>query len=66
MSDFYSNFFENKFNLLPNQYLIIREAATGELADALRWNGEEYKTLRFGNFKSAHFGEVKPMKDDVY
>ena len=66
MSYFYSNFSENKYNLLPNQYLIIREAATGGYADTLRWTGTEYKALRYGNFNSEHFGNIKPMKNDVY
>ena len=66
MSNFYSNFFQNHFNLYINEYLILHSAETGEIVDTLRWTGDEYRTLRFGNFKSMHFGEVKPIKDDIY
>ena len=66
MSDFYSNPTVNKYNLLTNEYLIIKEAATGDYVDSLRWTGEEHKALRYGNFNSRHFGEIKPIKNDVY
>ena len=65
MSEFYSNFFENKFNLLTNEYIILKDTA-GQVVDTLRWTGEEYKTLRFGNFQSVHLGNIKPKKDDAY
>lgn len=66
LSDLYSNPWTNNWNLLPNEYLIINEAATGAYADSLRWTESGFKTLRFGDFKSEHFGHIKPMKDDVY
>lgn len=66
MSEFYSNFSDNRFNLLPNQYLIVREKDSGEIVDRLCWNGEAYRHLDYQNFNSKWFGEVKPMKGDVY
>ena len=66
MSEFYSNFSDNRFNLLSNQYLIVREKDSGEIVDRLCWNGEAYRHLDYQNFNSKWFGEVKPMKGDVY
>lgn len=66
MGEFYSNFSENRYNLLPNQYLIVREKDSGEIVDRLCWNGEAYRHLDYQNFNSKWFGEVKPMKGDVY
>lgn len=66
MSEFYSNFSENRFNLLPNQYLIVREKDSGEIVDRLCWAGETYRHLDYQNFNSKWLGEVRPMKGDVY
>jgi hypothetical protein len=38
----------------------------GETVDKLCWTGKDYRHLTYDNFKSNHFGNVKPMKDDVY
>lgn len=66
MGEFYSNFTDNRFNLLPNQYLIVREKDGGEIVDRLCWNGEAYRHLDYQNFNSKWFGDVRPMKGDVY
>lgn len=66
MSDFYSNYTENKFNLFPNEYLLVYSYETGECVDRLCWTGEEYRHLDYDVFKSRWFGDIKPMKGDNY
>lgn len=67
MADFYQNFYknENTYNLLRNEYLIIRDES-GELIDKYCWTGSTYRHLDYGSFNSPHLGEVKPMKNDIY
>lgn len=65
MAEFYSNPTVNKYDLYINQYLLIQDI-NGEIVDKLCWTGKDYRHLTYDNFKSNHFGNVKPMKDDVY
>lgn len=66
MCDFYSNLHTNMFNLFVNEYLIIKDALTGEQVDLYVWNGEEHKRIKTNTFFSNYFGEIKPLKDDIY
>lgn len=66
MSDFYSNMDKNQFNLYINQYLIVKDKETNEIVDRLCWTGEGYRHLNYNNFNSRYFGDVKPIKGDVY
>ncbi len=66
MSDFYSRQDENMFDLYINQYLLVRDAYSKECVDRLCWTGEGYRHLNYNSFNSRWFGEVKPMKGDVY
>ena len=65
MNEFYSNPTENILDLLVNEYLIVRNE-DGEIVDRLCWTGEGYRHLDYATFSSKWFGEVKPMKGDVY
>ena len=65
MAEFYSNPTVNKYDLYINQYLLVQDM-NGEIVDKLCWTGKDYRHLTYDNFKSNHFGNVKPMKDDVY
>lgn len=65
MAYFYSNPTENKYDLHINEYLLVQDV-NGQIVDKLCWTGEDYRHLSYDNFKSNHFGNVKPMKDDVY
>lgn len=65
MVSFYSNPNKNPYNLLINEYLIIRNI-DNEIVDRLCWTGEDYRHLDYASFPSKWFGEVKPMKGDVY
>lgn len=65
MTEFYSNQDQNPYNLLINEYLIVRNT-DGEIVDRLCWTAEGYRHLDYANFSSKWFGDVKPMKGDVY
>lgn len=65
MTYFYSNQSENIYNLLINQYLIIRDT-NGEIVDRLYWDGAIYRHLEYATLNSRWFGDVRPMKGDVY
>ena len=64
MAYFYSTK-ENIYNLLINEYLIVKDEQ-GEIVDRLCWTGNGYRHLSYDSFKSNYFGNVKPMKNDVY
>ena len=66
MTEFYSNLNTNLYDLYINQYLLIYNKDTGECVDRLCWTGTEYRHLNYGSFNSRWFGDVKPMKGDVY
>ena len=66
MTAFYMEPNNNCFNLLVNEYLIVREADTNMIVDRLCWTGAEYRHLNFNNFKSKWFGDVRPMVGDSY
>lgn len=65
MAYFYSNPTENKYDLHINEYLLVQDI-NGEIVDKLCWTGENYRHVSYETFKSNYFGNVKPMKDDVY
>lgn len=66
LADLYSNLTVNKFGLLCNQYLIIKNTDSGEIVDRLKWNGNTHEVIKVPNIKSDIFGSVKPYKGDVY
>lgn len=59
LADFYENKTNNKFNLLINEYLIIRDK--DKTIDRLKWNGKEHIQLKFPKTK-----ELKPKNDLQY
>lgn len=66
MTAFYMEPNDNCFNLLQNEYLIVREATTNNIVDRLCWTGSEYRHLNYNNFKSKWFGDVRPVQGDTY
>lgn len=66
MANFYSNPSANPYALHINEYLLIFDKETNECVDKVCWTGNGYRRLSYDNFKSNYFGEVKPMKGDVY
>lgn len=66
LEEFYENALANNkniYNLLENEYLIIKNTA-GELIDTFKMSDKEYKSLRYPTFKSDMLGTIKPK--DVY
>ena len=61
----YENLDINHFDLLINQYLIIRDCG-GSIIDRLCWTGETHRRLSYKDFWSRWFGTVRPYKGDVY
>lgn len=65
LEEFYSKPKENLYGLLPNQYLMVYNQED-ELVDRLCWTGEEYRHLSYNTFSSKWFGDIKPLKGDIY
>lgn len=65
MAELYSDLTNNKYNLLINQYLIVKDAE-GNVVDRLIWNGNEYKNIKIENAKSTTLGMIKAYNGDVY
>lgn len=66
MNDFYSQPTKNIYGLNINEYLIIHDAETKEIVDKVCWTGEVYRRLSYKTFNSRQFGDIKPLKGDVY
>ena len=65
MAYFYEHMQKNLFNLLTNEYLILRNSE-GEIIDKFRWDGFEYQNIKFPTIKSSYFGNIKPYNGDIY
>jgi PhoH-like ATPase len=55
----YQNLDQNKWDLLQNQYLILKDT-TGEVVDALRWDGKYLVRVSQKGFTTLQFGKFKP------
>ena len=53
---------ENHFNLLENQYLIVKDE-NGKVADSFKWKNGNYEQVLFPILKTDMFGMIKP-KDE--
>ena len=51
---------------MQNEYLIVREAESGNIVERLCWTGSEYRRLNYANFKSRWFGDIRPVQGDTY
>ena len=60
MATFYSNQNQPFFNILTNQYIIIRDN-DNNIVDKRIWTGETYRSVRYETFESLHFGCIKPI-----
>ena len=60
----YENLNTNHFDLLPNQYLIIKDCG-GSIVDQLCWTGETHRQVQFQEFFSRQFGKIRPYKGDI-
>lgn len=65
MAYFYSHLQENIYDLLENQYILIKNQEN-QIVDSLVWRDNSYQNLKFSNVRSEYFGVVKPYRGDVY
>lgn len=65
MSNFYLYQKNNEYDLLTNQYIIVCDQF-GQQVDIKRWDGQQFQPLKYRSCRSKWFGEIKPMKDDIY
>lgn len=54
----------NHFDLMVNEYLIIKDCG-GAVMDRLCWTGETHRRLNYKEFYSHYFGPVRPVKGDT-
>ena len=64
--EFYSNQDKNLYDLFINQYLLVYDANSGDCIERLVWTGDGYRRLAYNTFTSKWFGDVKPIKGDLY
>lgn len=65
LSYFYSNQNVNIYNLNIGQYLIICDKNYKPI-DTVVWTGMSHRHLKYGVFSSRPFGDIKPMRGDIY
>lgn len=65
LADFYQFQELNHYDLLPGQYLILKDTS-GKVIDIRVWTGYGYRYLKYNPFTSNWFKTVKPFKNDVY
>lgn len=56
---------ENRHNLKTNEYLIVKDFENN-IIDKVCWTGNGYRPLKYQNFNSRQFGNVKPYSGDPY
>ena len=66
LADFYStmNNNDNQYDLLENEYLIIKR--NNEVIDKYKWKNNGYVKVPFQKFESKMFGKVGPKDNDIY
>lgn len=65
MAYLYEHLTENTYDLLENEYLVIKNLKE-EFVDLMVWKNNEYNTVKFPTIKSNFFGTVKPLHGDIY
>lgn len=63
MAYFYSHTDENIYDLLVNQYLVIKNS-DGDIVDNRCWNGEQYRALNYKQVSNDFIGRVKPLNNE--
>ena len=67
LADFYSNELNssnNKYELLENEYLIIKN--NNQIVDQYKFTEDGYKKVVYQKMDSKFFGKVSPYKNDIY
>ena len=67
LADFYISYAdnENKFELLENQYIIIK-TPDGKVVDKYKWKNGAYQPITFQKAESKMFGKIVPKNGDPY
>lgn len=65
LTELYENLTNNRYNLYQNQYLIVRDNENN-IIDKFCWDGNFLRPVKYYNFYSRWFGEVKPKSGDIY
>lgn len=65
LTEFYTNYQTNSYNLKENQYIIIYDK-DNNIVDTRVWTKDGYRPLTYRSFNSQWLGEVKPLKGDIY
>lgn len=55
----YTDLQNNKFDCLPNQYLICIDSR-GNVIDKFLWTGEYFRSLNYHHIDSSHIGKISP------
>lgn len=64
INEVYQNLEDNKWDLLQNQYLIIKDDITGQEIEAFRWDGKFLISVHEKGFGTLGLGKFKPK--DIY
>ena len=65
MAYFYEHLQENVYDLLANQYLVLKDDDNKKV-DIMVWRDEMYQNVKFPTIRSNYFGNVKPLNGDVF
>ena len=65
MAYFYEHLQENVYDLLANQYLVLKDD-DNKIVDIMVWRDEMYQNVKFPTIRSNYFGNVKPLNGDVF
>lgn len=63
MAYFYSHLNENIYDLLTNQYLVIKNLE-GNVVDNRCWDGTEYRAMNYKQINSDFMGRIKPRNNE--
>ena len=69
LSLFYSDILpnnKNDFELLENEYLIIKDKTSNKIIDKYKWMDNHYNTIPYYEANSKMFGKVAPKDNDIY
>ena len=56
----------NKYNLIENQYILIKNKENGLILDKYKWKNNAYEHIPFRKTQSKMFGKIVPKDGDTY
>ena len=63
MAYFYSHLTENIYDLLVNEYLVVKNT-DGDIVDNRCWTGDEYRALNYKQVANDYMGRIKPRNNE--